>query len=95
MITLDDIIKNAKPHNFTGKVTRISNDKIFFSIVGGPSLYGDFEETFEVAVLDWTSKDFVTKLYFPEYGDDVIPYLQKDKLVEIINKVFYDNFRIL
>ena len=49
MITIKDIIEWAKPHPLDGgKMTRIYNDEIEFSIVGGRSgLYGDFENDFE------------------------------------------------
>ena len=49
MITIENIIEWAKPHPLDGgKMTRIHNDEIEFSIVGGRSgLYGDFENDFD------------------------------------------------
>jgi hypothetical protein len=53
MITLQDIIDWSKPHQINGgRMTRIHNDEIDASIVGGVSgLYGDFKNDFEVAIL--------------------------------------------
>ena len=54
MITIENIIEWSKPHPLDGgRMTRIHNDEIEFSIVGGRSgLCGDFKDDFEVAVID-------------------------------------------
>lgn len=90
MITIKDIIDNAMPHMIEGgKMLRLSNDKYILSIVGGASgLYGDFEKDFEIAIMDTKNGEFITKLFYPENSDDVIGYLEADKVVEIANSLF-------
>ena len=74
MITIDYIKKHSKPHDVSGgRRINLYNDKYVLSIVGGAQgLYGDFEEDFEIAIIDPTTKDFITKLFIPENGDDVV-----------------------
>jgi hypothetical protein len=90
MITIDFIKENAKPHSVSGgKRISFYNDKYILSIVGGSKgLYGDFEEDFEVAIIDPQSKDFITKLFFPENGDDVVGYMNKEDVEKIVNSIF-------
>ena len=96
MITLENIIEWSKPHPLDGgKMTRISNDEIEFSIVGGRSgLYGDFENDFEVAILDRKTGDFRTRFFKPELSDDVIGYMKKDDVVEFLNQILKTGFQV-
>jgi len=96
MITIENIIEWAKPHPLDGgKITRIHNDEIEFSIVGGRSgLYGDFENDFEVAVIDRKNGEFVTKFFKPELSDDVIGYMKKEDLEEFVNQIFKKGFQV-
>jgi hypothetical protein len=98
MITIEDIKKWSKPHPLAnvislkdrrgGRMSRFGNKEIEFSIVGGSQgLYGDFETTFEVAIFDRKSNDFVTRFFYPEATDDVIPYMDVDKVEELVNSV--------
>jgi hypothetical protein len=94
MITIENIKKWSKPHPTTvirggnGKQTRFGNDKIEFSIVGGDvGLYGDFEKTFEVAIFDMESKDFITRFLYPDASDDVIGYMSSDEVEKLVNSV--------
>ena len=98
MITIEDIKKWSKPHPLDnvislkdrkgGRVSRFGNKEIEFSIVGGgQGLYGDFDKTFEVAIFDRKSNDFVTRFFYPEATDDVIPYMDVDKVEELVNSV--------
>jgi hypothetical protein len=69
-------------------MSRFGNKEIEFSIVGGDrGLYGDFEKTFEVAIFDRKSNDFVTRFFYPEATDDVIPYMDANKVEELVNSV--------
>jgi hypothetical protein len=69
-------------------MSRFGNKEIEFSIVGGDrGLYGDFEKTFEVAIFDRQSNNFVTKFFYPEATDDVIPYMDANKVEELVNSV--------
>jgi len=96
MITGENIIEWSKPHPLEGgKMTRIYNDEIEFSIVGGRSgLYGDFENDFEVAILDRKTGDFRTRFFKPELSDDVIGYMPKDELLEFLNQILGKSFQV-
>ena len=96
MITVENIIEWSKPHPLEGgKMTRIYNDEIEFSIVGGRSgLYGDFENDFEVAILDRKTGDFRTRFFKPELSDDVIGYMPKDEVVEFLNQILGKSFQV-
>jgi|688.fasta_scaffold00308_37 hypothetical protein len=97
MITIEDVKKWSKPHPMSeylgigggkGRMSRFGNKEIEFSIVGGDrGLYGDFEKTFEVAIFDRKSNDFVTRFFYPEATDDVIPYMDANKVEELVNSV--------
>lgn len=94
MITIEDIKKWSKPHPMSnyiggdGRMCRFGNKEIEFSIVGGgKGLYGDFEKTFEVAIFDTKSNNFVTKFFYPEANDDVIAWMDADKVEELVNSV--------
>ena len=95
---LKDIKKWSKPHPLAnvislkdrrgGRVSRFGNKEIEFSIVGGgQGLYGDFETTFEVAIFDRKSNDFVTRFFYPEGSDDVIPYMESSEVEKLVNSV--------
>ena len=97
MITIQDIISYSKPHPVTnGKVTRLSNDKVIISIVGGVSgLYGDFEKDFEVAIFDKNTDEFITKFFRPDNTDDVIPYMPSKDVEELVNQILHNGFQVL
>jgi len=96
MITVENIIEWSKPHPLEGgKMTRIYNDEIEFSIVGGRSgLYGDFENDFEVAILDRKTGDFRTRFFKPELSDDVVGYMPKDEVVQFLNQILGKSFQV-
>lgn len=94
MITIEDIKKWSKPHPIGdgGRMTNIFNNKYELSIVGGAKgLYGDFDETFEVAIFDSKDRNFVTMYFFPENGDDVVGYMKAENLEELVNSIFRKN----
>ena len=95
MITVENIIEQSKPHPLDGgKMTRLYNEEIEFSIVGGRSgLYGDFVDDFEVAVLDRKTGDFRTKFFKPELSDDVIGYMPKDDMIQMLNQILKTSFQ--
>jgi hypothetical protein len=96
MITVENIIEWSKPHPLDGgKMTRVYNDEIEFSIVGGRSgLYGDFENDFEVAILDRKTGDFRTRFFKPELSDDVIGYMPKDEVTQFLNEILGKSFQV-
>ena len=98
MITLKNILEWAKPHpnRMDGaRMLRIYNDEIEASIVGGGlGLYGSFVKSFELAIFDRKTDDFITRFFFPENQDDVVGYLEGEKLVEFLNNVFRNDFQV-
>lgn len=97
MITIQDIISYSKEHPIKqGRQTRLSNDQIIVSIVGGASgLYGDFEKDFEVAVIDKLTGEFMTKFFYPEGNDDVVGYMGEKELEKFVNQIFHKDFQVL
>ena len=94
MITIKDIIKWSKPHPTSkyvcgnGRQSRFGNNQVEFSIVGGDKgLYGDFEKTFEVAIFDRKTRNFVTRFFYPEATDDVIPHMGIKEVEKLVNSV--------
>lgn len=91
-LTKEYIIQNSKPHAMAlSGIGDYKNARQFvekigdytLSIVGGcHSLYGNFENSFEVALIDNTSGDFVTGKYSSK-GDDVLGYANIDDINEI------------
>ena len=97
-MTVEDVIKFSKPHRNQipgARQTRICDDRIEVSIVGGAKgLYGDFSEDFEIAVFDKSSNEFITRFFFPDNYDDVVPYLSGDKMIEFLNETFKKGFQV-
>jgi len=60
---------------------------------GGSGLYGDFDEYFEVAVLNRKSNEFMTTYVF-SVSDDVVAYLETEELVKTLNEVLGENFQV-
>jgi len=95
MITKEDIINWSKPHVIDGKRTVIETVNIRISIVGGRvGLYGDFENDFEVAIMDTISNEFVTRYLYTEANDDIIPYMKSDDLVNFVNSIIREDFHV-
>lgn len=94
MITIEDIINYSKPHPVEGgRHTRISNEYVEFSIVGGATgLYGNFTDTFELAIINKDNGEFITNFF--NYEGDVIPYMNKTELIDLINNVFRKGFQV-
>jgi hypothetical protein len=93
MITIKNIIDWSKPHPVRqgGRVTVISNNAVKFSIVGGCSgLYGNFVDTFELAIFNQETGEFITKFFCPDLGDEVVGYMPGEKLVDLINQILKD-----
>lgn len=71
-------------HPFRGFKWTHLYEPFFVSIVGGDgAFYGDFIETFEVAVIDIRNNEFVTRRFFGG-AEDVLPYQKKDDVINII-----------
>jgi len=98
MITINEIISNSKPHRNKmneARQTILTDRSVILSIVGGAQgLYGDFENDFELAILDSDSKNFVTKYYVVDSSDDVLPYQTIAQVEEIVNMIFKNGFQV-
>jgi hypothetical protein len=89
MITVQDIIDWASPHGLGRglKHLRIGNEHLLFSIVGGgKGLYGDFVNTFEVAVINLDTDDYMTSFFF-DTDCDVVGHVSGKELEGVINSV--------
>lgn len=87
-LTADDIISLGEVENrIFGEVKKVnlSFDKVTVSILGSELdvIYGDFKNTFEIAIIDNKSGNFVTKLFLG--GQDVIAWASRDELESIVN----------
>ncbi len=85
----------AKEHpKGCGKVVHYGDNEVMFSVVGGcDSLYGDFEKTFEVAILDRKTRDFITDRFYSKSNYGVIGWMTDDELVELSCKVLKNGFQ--
>lgn len=94
--TWKDIFKRSKEHCLGGgaRSTHIFFPEFSVSIVGGrEGLYGNFFDTFEVAVIDKVEKKFITNEILSDFmngkytrlNDEVLPYLELDEVVNILN----------
>jgi hypothetical protein len=91
-LTIEYIIENSKPHytsSWRGENSRQYLENIgdyLLSIVGGgPGLYGDFKNDFEVALVDKTTGNFVTGKYCSR-GDEVLAQAS----IEEINELYFN-----
>ena len=96
MITIEKIKKNAKNHPIGGKRTVISNGKIVLSIVGGQQgLYGDFIDTFEVAIMVPETSEFITDVFLDTGGDSIKGFVSSEELEFLCNKLFKKGFQFI
>lgn len=87
--TIQEIIDNSEPHPTVpkGRCTLFRVGDYYFSVVGGGfGLYGDFENTFELAIMDRRFR-FVTQKLYPDEGNDVFGWLTKEKLLKKMDEV--------
>ena len=98
MIKVEDIISYSKPHpnQMEGaRQTVLMDDNIILSIVGGGrGLYGDFEKDFEMAIMEKSSGNFVTKYYVDSASDDVLAYQEKEQVEYLANLLFKKGFQV-
>jgi hypothetical protein len=90
------LISFAKEHSpLGGKRVTLETENLLISIVGGrQGLYGDFNETFELAIIDNKTKSFLTKNYVPDTNDDVVGYMSIEDLLEVVNPLIENGFRV-
>ena len=85
--TIDDIINSKVNHPLGGYQSTFKVGEYEVSVVGGrQSNYGDFIHTFELAIFD-KNKNFVTKNLVASTEYDVVGWLDKEELMDIINQI--------
>jgi hypothetical protein len=87
--TIQEIIDNSEPHPTApkGRCTLFRVGDYYFSVVGGGfGLYGDFENTFELAIMDRRFR-FVTEKLYPGEGNDIFGWLTKEELLKKMDEV--------
>ena len=93
MITIEDIIKDSKPHPLLdeGRQTTYETPLLKISIVGGcKGLYGDFDKTFEVAIIDKETNSFISGYFYPEFSDsygETMTYLDREQTLKVVNEL--------
>ena len=61
------------------------NENLLEEIASGKEVY--FENTFEVAIFDVESRDFITRFFYPETTDDVIGWMSSEEVEKLVNSV--------
>ena len=85
--TIKDVLDSKVEHPLGGYQSTIQVGEYSVSVVGGRvGLYGDFINTFELAIFN-KERDFVTKDLVSSADDDVIGWLDKEELMDIINQI--------
>ena len=85
--TIDDIMNSKVKHPLGGYQSVLKVGEYEVSITGGrPRTYGDFINTFELAIFD-KYKNFVTKDFVASSNSDVVGWLDKEELMDIINQI--------
>lgn len=85
--TIKDVLDSKVEHPLGGYQSTIQVGEYTVSVVGGRvGLYGDFINTFELAIFN-KERDFVTKDLVSSADDDVIGWLDKEELMDIINQI--------
>ena len=92
MITYKDILEKATDHLFgEGKKVNYETPTLIISIVGGrQGLYGDFNEDFEIAIIDRKTGEFISEVFYPDLTDvsgQIMPYVGRDRMLSIVNEL--------
>jgi hypothetical protein len=83
-LTIQDVHDKKRVRDFNGYQSFFDFGKYGVSIVGGAQgLYGDFETTFEVAIVENKNSNFVTKLFCG--GGDVKGHCSIEEVEGILN----------
>jgi len=96
MKTIEDIKKDSFQHPLieNARQTIYYTPSVKISIVGGGrGLYGDFDETFEVAILEKGTGKFMSDYFYPEFSDDqgdTMPHLNREQTLKVVNELVRD-----
>lgn len=85
--TIEDIMKLKIDHPLGGYQSKLNVGEYEVSVTGGRErTYGDFVNTFELAIFD-KDGEFVTKNLVKSADSDVVGWLDKEELMDIINQI--------
>ena len=85
--TIEDFMKLKIKHSLGGYQSRLKVGEYEVSVIGGRErTYGDFVNTFELAIFD-KDNNFVTKKLVASAEHDVVGWLDKEELMDIINQI--------
>jgi len=85
--TINDIINSKVNHPLGGYQSVLKVGEYEVSVVGGRQTnYGDFINTFALAIFD-KNNNFVTKNLVASAEHDVVGWLDKEELIDIINQI--------
>ena len=85
--TIEDVLDSKVEHPLGGYQSTIQVGEYTVSVVGGRfGLYGDFINTFELAIFN-KEKDFVTKDLVSSADDDVIGWMPTEDMLKLVNSV--------
>lgn len=92
MITFEQVLEKSQQHPMgEGKMVRYETPQLIISIVGGRrGLYGDFNKSFEVAIIDKKSGDFISDKLYSEYCDgsgEIMPYITREQMLKVVNEL--------
>lgn len=92
MITFEQVLEKSQPHPVgEGRMVRYETPQLIISIVGGrQGLYGDFNESFEMAIIDKKSNDFISDKLYSEYCDSsgqIMPYVTREQMLKVVNEL--------
>ena len=85
--TIEDIMKLKIDHPLGGYQSKLNVGEYEVSVIGGRErTYGDFVNTFELAIFD-KDGEFVTKNLVKSADSDIVGWLDKEELMDIINQI--------
>lgn len=92
MITFEQVLEKSQTHPMgEGRMVRYETPQLIISIVGGRvGLYGDFNESFEMAIIDKKSNDFISDKLYSEYCDSsgqIMPYVTREQMLKVVNEL--------
>jgi hypothetical protein len=93
MKTIEDIKRDSFPHPLVDEArqTIYETPLLKISIVGGGrGLYGDFNETFEVAIIEKNKFNLISGYFYPEFSDsqgETMPYLSIEQTLKVVNEL--------
>jgi len=83
---IDDIFERKEKNLFGGYQTILEIGIYTVVIAGGHKFQGDFKDTFQIIIFN-DFGDYVTKKVIPSANQDILGWVDKEHLMEIINSI--------